>query len=101
MTSGMGERGRGSEGPPGEGGLRPSYTRPPTTAVSRLPAPPRPSDGNTAKHLFELSAQVSTKSHSAGVRPSSSIAPARQNQLSISCWPDDSISASEVFRQVS
>ena len=40
---------------------------------------------NTAKHLLELNDHVSTNSHSSGLRPSASMAPASMYQLSISC----------------
>ena len=55
----------------------------------------------TAKHLLELNDHVSTNSHSSGLRPSASIAPASMYQLSISCWPELSMSASGRCRQVS
>ncbi len=54
-----------------------------------------------AKHLFELNDHVSMKSHSSGLRPSSSMAPASMYQFSISCWPDVSMAASGVWRHVS
>src|SRR5215831_17269185 len=44
----------------------------------------------TAKHLFELKRWDSMNVDHVGLRFSSLIAPARQNQLSISCWPEAS-----------
>src|SRR5262249_49030233 len=55
---------------------------------------------NTANTLSEFEIQDSRKARSSGLRPSSAIAPARQNQFKSSWWPRSSACSIVVSRHV-
>src|SRR6202012_612117 len=77
----------GVDGPPGDSWGRVHWLASRWSAGSSgLPA------AKTAKHLLELKTSVTVRADQVSGRPSSRMAPARQNQLSISCWPASTIS---------